>query len=253
MRTTIQTPWLPQINTNPRAKLRLFCLPYAGGSTYIYDRWSDFFPDTIEICPIELPGRRKRFIETPYDSINLLISDLGKVLLPYLDEPFALFGHSMGGLVSFELTRLLRRRYHLQPVHLFISACRATQIPRSKPPIHNLDDAAFTQEIIRLGGTPQAVLKDKEMMELILPILKADFKAIETHIYQVESPLNLPLTVFGGDSDTEVTPEELAAWREQTTGKFSLERFTGGHFFLESERSLLLNSINNALKLNNKI
>ncbi|MEM9507323.1 MAG: thioesterase domain-containing protein [Cyanobacteria bacterium P01_E01_bin.35] len=249
MTTTTQTPWLPQINTNPRAKLRLFCLPYAGGSTYIYDRWGNFLPDTVEVCPIELPGRRKRFIEIPYDSINVLVSDLGEVLLPYLDKPFALFGHSMGGRVSSKLTRLLRCRYHLQPVHLLISACRATQIPRSNPSIHHLDDAAFTQEIIRLGGTPQAVLNDKEIMELILPTLKADFKAIETHFYQAESPLNLPLTVFGGDSDTEVTPEELAAWREQTTGKFSLEIFTGGHFFIESGRSLLLKSVCDALEL----
>ncbi|MEM8829554.1 MAG: thioesterase domain-containing protein [Cyanobacteria bacterium P01_G01_bin.19] len=241
--------WLPQVDTNPQAKLRLFCLPYAGGSTYIYDRWGDFLPDTVEVCPIELPGRRKRFIETPYENVNVLISDLAKILLPYLDKPFAIFGHSMGGLVSFELTRLLRRRYHLQPVHLFISACRATQLPRSKPNIHQLDDAAFTQEIIRLGGTPQAVLSDKEMMELILPTLKADFKAIETHLYQLETPLNLPLTVFGGDSDTEVTPEELAAWREQTTAKFSLEIFTGGHFFIDSELSLLLKSVCDALEL----
>ncbi|MEM6613641.1 MAG: alpha/beta fold hydrolase, partial [Cyanobacteria bacterium P01_C01_bin.72] len=180
MATTTQTPWLPQIKNNPQAKLRLFCLPYAGGSTYIYDRWSDFLPDTVEVCPIELPGRRKRFTETPYDSINVLVSDLATVLLPHLDKPFALFGHSMGGLVSFELTRLLRRRYYLQPLHLFISACRATQLPRSKPPIHHLDDTAFTQEIMRLGGTPQIVLNNKEMMELILPALKADFKAIET-------------------------------------------------------------------------
>ena len=154
----------------------------------------------------------------------------------------------MGGLISFELTRLLRQRYNLSPVHLFISA-RATQLPPSKPNIHHLEDEAFTQEIIRLCGTPQAVLNEKEMMELILPTLKADFKVIETHVYHSQPPLNIPITVFGGDVDTELTPEELAAWQEQTTANFELKMFAGGHFFLQSKRSLLLSSICDALEL----
>ena len=256
MNTATQTPWFPQLNLNPSAKLRLFCLPYAGGSSYIYDRWSNFLPNTVEICPIELPGRRKRFIESPYQDLNPLLLDLSAALLPYLDNPFVFFGHSMGGLVSFELTRLLRQKYNISPVHLFISACRATQLPKSKPDIHHLSDRAFTQEVIRLGGTPQAILDNKEMMELILPTLKADFKVIETHVYRPQTPLDVPLTVFGGDSDTEVTLEELAAWQEQTTADFELKMFSGGHFFIESKRCLrlasqspLLKSICDALEL----
>lgn len=249
MTTTIQNPWFPKLNSNPQAKLRLFCFPYAGGSTYIYDRWSDFIPDTIEICPIELPGRRKRFTEYPYQNLDSLLLNLSAALLPYLDKPFIFFGHSMGGLISFELTRLLRQKYNVSPVHLFISACRATQLPKSKPDIHHLSDRAFTNEIIRLGGTPEAILNDKEMMDLILPTLKADFKVIETHVYHDQTPLNVPLTVFGGDGDTEVTLEELAAWQEQTTADFKLKMFSGGHFFIESERSHILESICDALEL----
>ena len=248
MNTSVQSPWFPQLNSNPSA-IRLFCLPYAGGSSYIYEQWSDFLPNTIEVCPVELPGRRKRFIESPYQDLDPLLLDLSAALLPYLDKPFIFFGHSMGGLVNFELTRLLRQRYNISPVHLFISACRAAQLPKSKPDIHHLSDRAFTKEIIRLGGTPQAVLDNKEMMELILPTLKADFKVIETHIYHAQPPLDIPLTVFGGDSDTEVTPEELAAWEEQTTANFELKMFTGGHFFLESKQASLLNSICDALEL----
>ena len=241
--------WLPRINKNTQAKLRLFCFPYAGGSSYTFESWRDFLPDTVEICPIELPGRRKRFRESLYKSLDLLLADLASVLLPHLKQPFVFFGHSMGGLVSFELTRLLRRKYNLSPVHLLISGCRATQLPPSKPPIHNLDDEAFKQEVIRLGGTPQAILDNKEMMELIMPTLKADFEVIETHTYQPETPLNIPLTVFGGENDPEVAPEELAAWEEQTSANFSLKMFEGGHFFIEEQRSQLLNSVNNILRL----
>ncbi|MEO1799530.1 MAG: alpha/beta fold hydrolase [Cyanobacteria bacterium J06629_2] len=249
MNTTTQTPWFPQFKSNPNTKLRLFCFPYAGGSTAIYDRWSDYVPNTIEVCPVELPGRRKRFIELPYQNLDSLLLDLSAALLPHLDKPFVFFGHSMGGLVSFELTRLLRQKYNISPVHLFISACRATQLPKSKPDIHHLGDKAFTQEIIRLGGTPEAVLNNQEMMELVLPTLKADFKAIETHVYYPQPLLNIPLTVFGGDNDTEVTPEELAAWQKQTTANFELKMFSGGHFFIDSQKLLLLKSIYDALKL----
>ncbi|MGD1918969.1 MAG: thioesterase II family protein [Pleurocapsa sp.] len=249
MNTTSQIPWLPKLNSDPSAILCLFCFPYAGGSSYIYDRWSDYLPDTVEVCPVELPGRRKRFIEAPYQNLDSLLLDLSAALLPNLDKPFAFFGHSMGGLVSFELTRLLRQKYKISPVHLFISACRATQLAKSKPDIHHLEDKAFTQEIIRLGGTPQAILDDKEMMELILPTLKADFKAIETHVYLPQPALNIPITVFGGDRDTEVTSAELAAWEEQTTANFELKMFSGGHFFIDSEQSLISNSISKALEL----
>lgn len=242
-------PWLPRINSNPQAKLRLFCFPYAGGSSYTFERWVDVLPNTVEICPIELPGRRRRFREPLYKRLDLLITDLSLAIVPYLDKPFIFFGHSMGGLVSFELTRLLREKYNVSPVHLLISARSATQLPPSKPPIHNLDDEAFKQEVIRLGGTPQALLDNKEMLDLIIKTLKADFEVIETHTYQPETPLNIPLTVFGGANDLEVTPEELAAWEEQTSANFSLKMFEGGHFFIEEQRSLLLNLVSNILRL----
>ncbi|MEM9273749.1 MAG: alpha/beta fold hydrolase [Cyanobacteria bacterium P01_F01_bin.143] len=242
-------PWLPRINSNPQAKLRLFCFPYAGGSSYTFESWVDVLPNTVEICPIELPGRRRRFRDPLYKRLDSLITDLSVAIVPYLDKPFIFFGHSMGGLVSFELTRLLRRKNNLSPVHLLISARSAIQLPPSKPPIHHLEYEAFKQEVIRLGGTPQAILENQEMMDLMIPIVKADFEVIETHTYQPEIPLNIPLTIFGGENDLEVTPEELAAWEEQTSANFSLKMFEGGHFFIEEQRSLLLKSVNSILKL----
>lgn len=248
MNQKVNNLWIPSYQNDTEARLNLFCFPYAGGTTYIYQQWSQLLPPTIAVYPIELPGRRKRFQEPPYTNLEALLADLAVAIKPFLNKPFIFFGHSMGGLIAFELTRWLRRQYDIFPQHLIISACRATQLPRSKPPIHNLPDAEFRKEIIRLGGTPQVVLDNSEMMELILPTLRADFTKIETHIYKEKTPLNTPISVFGGNSDSEVTQEELAAWEEQTTKEFSLTMFEGDHFFLEEQRSLVLKRITKELE-----
>ena len=128
----------------------------------------------------------------------------------------------MGGLVSFELAHLLRKEYNLIPDHLFISGRRAPQIPETKPQIHRLDEPKFINELGRLNGTPKAVLENAELMELFLPILRADFTAIETYVYTPRPRLNCPITVLGGLQDFEVGCEDLEAWREQTNANFSM-------------------------------
>lgn len=236
-------PWIPQFQPNSQSKIRLFCFPYAGGTTYTFRQWANLLPPTIELCAIELPGRYRRLSEPSYKDMDLLLSDLLTALIPYLDKPFALFGHSMGGIVSFELTRLLRRNFDLSPVHLFISGHRAAHVPNPNPIIHNLCDEKFKQEIINLGGTPQAIIEHEEMMELLLPTLKADFQAIENYLYQPETPLDIPITVFGGKSDPRTSQVNLEAWQEHTSADFSLHMFDGEHFFLEEHRESILDCI----------
>ena len=236
-------PWIPQFKLNPQARIRLFCFPYAGGTTYTFRSWLNFLPQTIELCAIELPGRYRRLHESPYKDINLLLSALSIALVPYLDRPFAFFGHSMGGIVSFELTRLIKKNLNLSPVHLFISGHRAAQIPDRDPPIHNLDNTKFKQEIIKLGGTPQEVIEHEEMMELLMPTLRADFQAIENYQYQPEPPLDIPITVFGGKSDPRASQADLEAWQEHTSADFSLYMFDGGHFFIEEHREIILDHL----------
>ncbi|MUG96471.1 alpha/beta fold hydrolase [Scytonema sp. UIC 10036] len=228
---------------NPQASLRLFCFPYAGGSSLIFRPWFNSLPKTVEVCPIELPGRGILMKLTPLSRLEPLIEDLAPVLLPHLDKPFAFFGHSMGALISFELARLLRREYNISPIHLFVSGRRAPQIPDRKPPIHALTEPEFIEELRRLNGTPKAVLESPELMQLLIPILRADFAAHETYIYTPASTLDCPITAFGGLQDEEVSGSELQAWQEQTNATFSRQMFSGDHFFLHSAQSLLLQSL----------
>lgn len=182
-------------------------------------------------------------MEPPFTHIFPLIQAIAPALLAHLDKPFTFFGHSMGALVSFELARLLRREYGLLPAHLFVSGRRAPQIPDLDPPIHTLPEPAFLEELRRLNGTPKAVLENEELMQLLIPILRADFAVVETYIYQTEPALECPITTFGGLQDVKISHEHLEAWRDQTSASFSLQMFSGNHFFLHSAQPLLLQSL----------
>lgn len=237
--TQTTNPGITCPQPNPSASLRLFCFPYAGGSSYIFRPWLDRVPKTIEIYPIELPGRGIQIKSTPFKQIEPLVNAIARKILPYLDKPFAFFGHSMGGLVSFELARFIRRQYNLEPVHLFISGRRAPQIKDLNPPIHNLPEADFLRALQQLNGTPEAVFNNHELMELLIPILRADFAVLETYTYTPEAPLNSPISVFGGLQDKEVPIEQLEAWQAQTLNSFALKMLPGDHFFINSSQSFL--------------
>lgn len=240
MITTSTNTWVKFFKPNPQASLRLFCFPYAGGGALNFCSWVDSLPKTIEVCPIELPGRGTQIKSPLLTRIEPLVEVIALALIPYLDKPFVFFGHSMGGLISFELTRLLRRKCDKSPTHIFISGRRAPQIPLKKRPIHALPAPAFLAELRRLKGTPEEVLEDAELMQLLLPILRADFAVLETYSYTDESSLECPLTVFGGWQDPEVSCDELEAWRQQTSATFSLYMVPGDHFFIHSAQTLLL-------------
>jgi medium-chain acyl-[acyl-carrier-protein] hydrolase len=239
-------PWIACPQPNPDAKLRLFCLPFAGGGTLSFRAWSADLPH-VELCPIQLPGRERRLTEAPYNRIEPLIQALTEAILPALDRPYALFGHSMGGLIAFELVRSLRRSHQPQPSHLFVSGCRPPQVPDVNPPIHALPDAEFVQQLRRYNGTPEAVLTHPELMALLLPTLRADFAIVENYVYSPEPPLNCPITLFGGLQDTIVAPQSLPSWQVQTAVDFSQHFLPGDHFFLHSNRSLLLQLVGGQL------
>jgi medium-chain acyl-[acyl-carrier-protein] hydrolase len=239
--------WLVRARPVPNAALRLFCLPYAGAGASLFAAWAERLPRTWEVCAVQLPGREGRFREPAYSRIGPLVRDLADALDGSLDSRFALFGHSFGGLVAFELARELRRRGLPGPDHLLVSGRAAPQLSPRRRPIHALPEPEFREELRRLDGTPAAVLDHDELMQLFSSLLRADFAALETYAYQDEPPLECPIAAFGGIDDARVNIDELNGWKTQTSSAFALHRLPGGHFFLQSARDELLALIGKAL------
>ena len=245
--TSTTDPWIARRKPNPQARLRLFCFPYAGGGASIYHTWSSDVPQQVEICPVQLPGRENRLMEPPFTQIAPLVQALVPALRPYMDMPFAFFGHSLGAIVSFELARSLRNQYRLGPVHMFVSGCSAPQIPDTDPPIHELPDAEFVEEVRRLNGTPDAVLEHPELLQLLLPVLRADFGMRSTYTYTPAEPFAFPISAFGGIEDSDVSQEDVEAWRQHTRSAFTLRMLPGDHFFLHSARDQLVQLVSEDL------
>lgn len=243
--TSKSSQWVKLFRPNVQAKLRLFCLPYAGGSSQIYRHWA--LPQEIELFSIELPGRGSRLMEKPITHFPELIQKISKSLHPYLDRPFAFFGHSMGALLSFELVLALRSQGYSSPEILFVSGYRAPHIKSESPPIYNLPEPEFTEEIRRMEGTPEAVLTNRELRELVFPALRADFEAIYNYQYKHSIPLDLPITVFGGLEDNGINVSALEDWQRYTNKKFRLQMFYGNHFFLFENQRLILQVIQQQL------
>jgi medium-chain acyl-[acyl-carrier-protein] hydrolase len=232
--------WIVFRKPNPQARLRLFCFPYAGTGAALFRAWPDGLPADVEVCPIQFPGRGTRLTEAPFTHLSLLVQALVPVLGPLLNKPFAFFGHSLGALVGFELARELRRRFGVQPARLFVSAAHAPQIPARHRPIHALPDLEFLEELRRLNGTPEELLEHAELMQIMLPILRADFAVYETYAYSPEPPLTCCVSGLGGLQDRRVSRADLDGWREQTEASFSLRMFPGTHFFLNTAQQMLL-------------
>lgn len=240
---TTTNSWFACPKPNPQASLRLFCFPYAGGRASVFRTWPDDLPTTVEVCPVQLPGRGSRLREAPFTRLLPLVQAIAQAILPHLDKPFAFFGHCVGALVSFELARQLRRQYGLSPAHLFVSGCGTPHIPDPNPPIHALPESAFLEELRRRNGTPQEILEHPEMMQLLLPILRADFAIYETYTYTSEAPLDCSISAFGGLQDHAVSRDHLEAWRDQTSASFLLRMLPGDHFFLQTAQLLLLRTL----------
>jgi len=232
--------WIAYRQPRSDVRLRLFCFHYAGGGASIFRPWAGKLPQTLEVCPIQLPGRESRIAEPPVTRLTRLTSELATVLAPYLTVPFAFFGHSMGALICFELARYLRQYTRATPSHLFLSAHRAPQLPYTDLLSSTLPDAELKENLRKLNGTRQGVLTNDELMELLLPILRADLLLGETYCFTSDEPLTSPISVLGGLQDEELSRDDLLAWQEHTSGSFTLRMFEGGHFFLHTAEEALL-------------
>jgi surfactin synthase thioesterase subunit len=242
-----QRPWLNFLPADSETEMRLFCFPYAGGGASIFRSWAAALSPQIEVCAIQYPGRETRSNEPCVQNITQIAEAFGLAMLPFLDKPFALFGHSMGALVSFEVARFLSLTNGPLPEHVFFSASGAPHIQEPNP-IHHLSEVEFTRALVRLNGIPTEVLKSVEMLKYMLPILRADFAACETYRYREGAPLRCPMSIFGGDHDSRVDRGRLGAWSDHADGYFSLVMFPADHFFLRTCQTALLNAINHELR-----
>lgn len=234
--------WLARDRPNPEATVRLLCFPYAGGSEAVYRDWQNGLPEAIEVCPVHLPGRGARIKETPFSDLSSLVEAAAVGLVRHLDKPFAIFGHSMGAVIGFELARHFRREYRIEPVHLFVSARCSPQLTISRP-WRELTDAEFMGVLRGSEATPKEVSENPELLEMLLPVLRADFAVGQPVTFSSEPPLGCPITAFGGLLDRTTPRDCLEGWREHTSDRFLLRMLPGGHFFVNTERFSILRAI----------
>lgn len=227
---------------NPAAYLRLFCFPYAGAGAGAYRDWPGLLPKDIEVAAVQLPGREWRIQESPLADMRQLAADVLQGIRPYLDKPFAFLGTSMGGTLQFELARMLRHEGGPLPVCLMPLAIGAPHIPEEKL-FHTLPDDELLEEIGEFGVLSEEITAHPELLELLLPILRADCTAHETYTCVEEEPFDFPIWVYGGFGDDLVTRARLDAWAVHTTGTCRVHMLPGGHLFVDEMPDMLLQSM----------
>ncbi|PPQ15468.1 putative thioesterase [Bradyrhizobium sp. AC87j1] len=235
--------WFPLGGASEAGRLSLFCFHHAGGGASAFAGWRRLMPREIDVLPVQLPGREERIAETACRSMQALTAELLEAMTPCLHRPLALFGHSFGAAVAFELTRQLRRK----PSHLFVSSWVPMHASPGAVRSAQLTDFDFTARIVRYGGLPEAVANDREMMSVLIEPMRADFEVLET--YRPEPPVCLacPMTLLGGEDDPVVRPELLERWASHLHApKPAL--FPGGHFYLRASLPKLVDLVVSTLR-----
>ena len=232
--------WVIFPKPNPAAALRLFCFHHAGGNAHAFHGWLGHLPPVVELAAVQLPGSGYR-LNAPYIRRMASLSRIvAQELLPYLDKPFVFFGHSLGALLCFETARSLRRENRRQPEHLFVSASEAPHRRSLGEMFSSLPTNALVNKLREFNGTPVEALQSDELLDLMLPTIRADFELWDTYEYYPESSLECPMTIYGGLEDQEIEAERLAAWSEMTVGACEIRMFPGGHFYLNDPQSIFL-------------
>jgi len=228
-------------NTDPR--LKILCFPYAGGSASTYTSWHDWLPNDVELLAVQPPGRADRLFEESYCDMPSLIETLLPAVKNVIDCPYILFGHSLGSRVAFELMVQLNKEDFRQPSHFIASGSRGPHIPTSNRPKTRLSDEEFISHLRTLKGTPEAILQNEELIQLLLPTLRSDFQLSYDYIYAANSVFNCPVSVFGGEEDIDISLVQLESWGEFFTHPASIHCFKGGHFFIEKQKEAIKRQI----------
>ena len=244
-------PWVDIFDPKPDAQIRLLTIPFAGAGSIVFRPWKDLVPHEIELCAVEFPGRWRR-ADQP---LKRRISDLAEGLYASVnagleDKPWALFGHSLGALVGFEFLRLVRKRQSHLPVHFFASGRRAPHLETEADArdLYKLDDSALVEAIDqRYGGMDPRIKANQDLLDLLIPILRADFEAFGTYCHQTDDPLPVPITTFGGSEDPVLPEGSLDAWQRHTSKDFRVLWHPGDHFFFQKQPQPLIKQIVGAL------
>jgi surfactin synthase thioesterase subunit len=241
----VSSPWFARYRPLAQPALRLVCFPYAGVGAAAYRPWIERLPRGVELWAVELPGRARRIAEPALSDVDTMTERLAAAVRAEIEGPFVFFGHSMGALLAFEVCRRLLRAGARLPRHLVVSGRRGPQLPLRREPIGGLPDDEFVRVMIeRYDGIPEAVQRERELLALVLPTLRADVRALEDYRYEPGPPLPLPITALAGRHDVNVPLNDVETWREQTTATFALHAFDGGHFFVNTQMEAVLGLLN---------
>ncbi|MFJ3979853.1 thioesterase II family protein [Streptomyces sp. NPDC090021] len=238
--------WFRRFSTETEDGMTLLCFPHAGGAASTHFPMSKLLAPRIGVCAVQYPGRQDRRSEPPLDDLTELADRITEAFTEVApNRPLALFGHSMGGLLAYEVARRLETAGRLRPVRLIVSGRRAPGHAGTRPNLHDQDDATILTELRRSNGTDAAVLADDDLVRMLLPTLRSDYKAVECYVAPApgEGVLSCPVSVFTGTEDTHVTREGAEGWAAFTTGSCDVASFPGGHFFLNERREAVASAL----------
>jgi medium-chain acyl-[acyl-carrier-protein] hydrolase len=239
---SVLAPWLVRPIHRQDAPMRLICLPHAGGGASGFHPLAALLPRDIEMLTVQLPGRESRLGEPPFRRMEPLIDALTDAVAPLLDRPYALFGHSMGALIGYELGRAFERKRLPLPRTMIVSGRRSPTVPNTEAPLHRLPDDRFVEALVaRYDAIPKVIRDEPELMALFLPVLKADFEVFESHHHTETRPLDCALAIYGGRSDPQT--RQMAGWADLYSGPCRTRLFDGGHFYLADQRRALAEAL----------
>jgi len=227
-------------------RINLFCLPFAGGSKTAYYRFTELAPEALTIIPLELPGRGTRYSEPLLTDLHAMVDDIMAQIRPRLSQPYALYGHSMGALLCYLLAKRIAQEKLNAPLHLFLTGKGAPSILFNRKIRHLMPQEELVADLQQMGGMPDIVLKDHKLLDLFLPIIRADFQAVESFRYEEPARLDLPLTVITG-SEESIADEKIKPWQLETFATVTFRKLPGGHFFIFNYSREILEMITHAL------
>jgi medium-chain acyl-[acyl-carrier-protein] hydrolase len=224
----------------PNARVRLFCFTFAGSSAQVFHGWNEHAPEWLEVSGFELPGHGSRLAERPIDTQDEVAAEIADTLEPFLDRPYALFGHCLGAAQAYEATRVLRERGKAQPLHLFTSGARGPHLGIPIADVEAMADDEFIEHMHKAYSAPIEFLRHPEMRPLFLPMVRADARMTQNYRYAPGPPMSYPITAAAGETDPDVQMEHLEGWRQHTTASVATRIYPGNHFFFVDSAPRLL-------------